>query len=96
VKRTGLSSPGSEPHRRGRGMTAKEAAAYCGVTVATLASWRQRSSIGPKFSARLGRDPRYHIDDLDAFLWGDQVVTNSVEAKHQRAGRKAGRETPMD
>lgn len=73
-----------QPVRRGPGLTAAEAARYLGVKLSTLAKWRQRG-IGPHYSARLGRDPRYHQDDLDAFLWGDGVVRNSVEAKHQRA-----------
>lgn len=73
--------------RRGRGLPPKEAAAYCGVTVATLAKWRQLGT-GPSYSAALGRDPRYHLDDLDAFLWGRGLVGNSMEAKHQRARHK--------
>jgi excisionase family DNA binding protein len=74
--------------RTGRGLTAQEAAAYLGVKVSTLAKWRQ-IGVGPPYSARLGRDPRYHKDDLDQFLWGDGVVGNSVEAKHRRRRRRA-------
>jgi hypothetical protein len=77
----------ASPTRRGPGMNARDAATYCGVKVSTLAKWRQ-SGQGPKFSDRLRRDPRYHIDDLDAFLWGDGVVSNSVEASERRARRK--------
>lgn len=73
--------------RRGRGLTAQEAAEYLGVKVSTLAKWRQLG-VGPPYSDRLGRDPRYHADDLDEFLWGDGVAHNSVEAKHRRRRRK--------
>lgn len=73
--------------RRGRGLTAQEAAQLLGVKVSTLAKWRQLG-IGPPYSDRLGRDPRYHPDDLDEFLWGDGVVRNSVEAKHRRRKRR--------
>lgn len=76
-----------EPPRRGRGLTAQEAAAYIGIKVSTLAKWRQLG-VGPPYSDRLGRDPRYHQNDLDAFLWGDGVAHNSVEAKHRRRRRK--------
>ncbi|MBV9062978.1 MAG: hypothetical protein JOY77_08640 [Alphaproteobacteria bacterium] len=55
------------------------------------AKWRQLG-IGPRYSAALGRDPRYHADDLDAFLWGAGVVSNSVEAKHLRRERKCSPE----
>lgn len=74
--------------RRGRGLSAQEAADILSVKVSTLAKWRQLG-IGPPYSDRLGRDPRYHPDDLDAFLWGDGVVGNSVEAKHRRRKRQS-------
>jgi len=76
-----------EPVRRGRGLTANEAASYCGVKPSTLAKWRLKG-IGPRFSTALGRDPRYHVDDLDAFLWGEGVVINSAEASERRLKRK--------
>lgn len=72
--------------RRGRGLTAHEAAQLLGVKVSTLAKWRQLG-IGPAYSDSLGRDPRYHPDDLDEFLWGKGVVRNSVEAKQRRRKR---------
>ncbi len=84
-----MRKPPLEPTRRGRGLTAKEAAEYCGVAIATLAKWRQRGW-GPSYSCALGRDPRYHAEDLDAFLWGGGLVGNSVEAAQQRKERKAG------
>lgn len=73
--------------RSGRGLTAQEAAAQLGVKVSTLAKWRQLG-IGPPYSDSLGRDPRYHPDDLDEFLWGEGVARNSVEAKHRRRRRR--------
>ena len=78
---------GGEQIRRGRGLTAHDAAEYLGVKVSTLAKWRQLG-IGPPYSDRLGRDPRYHADDLDEFLWGDGVAHNSIEAKHRRRRRR--------
>jgi hypothetical protein len=72
--------------RKGRGLTAQEAADILRVKVSTLAKWRQLG-IGPPYSDRLGRDPRYHPDDLDDFLWGDGVAHNSVEAKNRRRRR---------
>lgn len=77
-----------EAARRGRGLTAHEAAEFLGVKISTLAKWRQLG-IGPPYSDRLGRDPRYHSADLDDFLWGEGVVRNSVEAKHRRRRRRA-------
>jgi hypothetical protein len=76
-----------EPVRRGRGMTAQEAAAYLSVKISTLAKWRKKGK-GPRFSDALDRSPRYHQDDLDNFLWGDGLVGNSVEATERRARRR--------
>jgi len=73
--------------RSGPGLTAHEAAGVLRVKVSTLAKWRQLG-IGPPYSDSLGRDPRYHPDDLDDFLWGRGVVRNSVEAKQRRRNRK--------
>lgn len=74
--------------RRGRGLTAQEAAQFLGVKVSTLAKWRLLG-VGPPYSDSLGRDPRYNQDDLDAFLWGEGVVHNSGEAKQRRRRRRA-------
>lgn len=86
------SNPDAEPSvdkvRRGRGLTAQEAAQFLGVKVSTLAKWRLLG-VGPPYSDSLGRDPRYHQDDLDSFLWGDGVVHNSGEAKQRRRRRRA-------
>lgn len=73
--------------RRGKGLTAQQAAEVLGVKVSTLAKWRQLG-IGPPYSDSLGRDPRYHPEDLDEFLWGEGVVRNSVEAKQRRRKRR--------
>ena len=83
----------SVKRRSGRGLTAHEAAVQLGVKVSTLAKWRQLG-IGPPYSDSLGRDPRYHPDDLDEFLWGEGVARNSVEAKHRRRKRRAADASP--
>jgi len=68
-------------------MNQREAADYCGVSLYTLRNWRQAGK-GPPYSAALGRDPRYHQADLDAFLWGGGVVNNPVEARRVREARE--------
>lgn len=83
-----MKADSTERVRKGRGLTAQEAASILGVKVSTLAKWRQLG-VGPPYSDSLGRDPRYHPDDLDDFLWGRGVVVNSVEAKHRRKRRTA-------
>ena len=83
---------GGVPARRGRALTAREAAAYCGVKPSTLAKWRLKG-IGPRFSTALGRDAVYHVDSLDEFLWGNGLVRNTVEARHKRDKR---RRLPID
>lgn len=79
--------PSVDKVRRGRGLTAQEAAHFLGVKVSTLAKWRLLG-VGPPYSDSLGRDPRYHQDDLDTFLWGEGVVHNSGEAKQRRRRRR--------
>lgn len=79
------------PHRSGPGLTPEQAAAIIGVKPETLAKWRQLGR-GPRYSCALGRDPRYHPDDIDEFLWGGgALVENSVQARHARANRKSPR-----
>jgi hypothetical protein len=73
-------------------MNVPEAAQYIGVKPETLAKWRQKGK-GPPFSDALGRDPRYHVDDLDTFLWGDGVAVNSAEAQARRQKRKNSQKT---
>ena len=84
-----ITSSNSERVRRGKGLTAHQAADILGVKVSTLAKWRQRG-IGPPYSDCLGRDPRYHPDDLDQFLWGEGMVRNTGEAR-QRRSRRVGK-----
>jgi len=79
--------PSTDKVRRGRGLTSQEAAQFLGVKVSTLAKWRLLG-VGPPYSDSLGRDPRYHQDDLDTFLWGQGVVHNSGEAKQRRRRRR--------
>ena len=50
-----------------RWVTPMEAARYLSVTTGTLAKWRQQG-IGPRYSAALGRDPRYRMSHLSAFM----------------------------
>lgn len=56
-------------------LTAKDAAAYLGLSRQTLANWRLRG-LGPAYS-RLGGSGRprivYLIEDLDAFLRANRV-----------------------
>ena len=65
-----------------RWVTASEAAHYLGVSILTLSKWRLRGT-GPRYSAALGRDPRYRLSDLAAFM-DIKVVTNTIEAKTAR------------
>ena len=46
--------------------TPMQAAVYLGVKPRTLESWRAKG-MGPAFRGK-GKNIRYHIDDLDAFL----------------------------
>lgn len=46
------------------------AACYLGYTPGTLRSWRARGT-GPKYRSIHGRCVRYHIDDLNAFVAGE-------------------------
>ena len=70
-----------------RWIASKEAAAYIGVEVSTLAKWRQRG-VGPRYSCALGRDPRYRLSDLEDFMV-ESLAGNTVEA---RTLRRAARE----
>ena len=72
-----------------RWLTVHEAAAYLGVSVKTLAKWRNNNS-GPPYSCALGRDPRYLLSSLHRFM-SDAVVTNTTLAHHDRTRRREER-----
>jgi|LFEF01.1.fsa_nt_gb hypothetical protein len=65
-----------------RWLTSKEAAIYLGVTVATLAKWRQQGA-GPPWASALRRDPRYRLSALAKFM-EDAVVQNTRQARAVR------------
>lgn len=77
-----------------RWLTAKEAAGYIGVKIETLAKWRLRGR-GPRFSAALGRDPRYRLSDLLEFM-STKMAANTREAqtvRRETASISSGRYT---
>jgi hypothetical protein len=59
-----------------------EAAKYLGVEVGTLSKWRLRG-MGPIYSAGLGRDPRYQLSDLMAYM-ASKMAANTREARMVR------------
>jgi len=61
-----------------------EAASYLKVQPTTLEQWRW-SGRGPRF-AKIGRNVRYRLSDLDAFMQ-ERVFTSTTEAK-ERSLRK--------
>lgn len=62
---------------RGRAMRGREAAAFLGVSEATLPTWRCRGK-GPRF-VRLGRSVRYFEADLTAYLEANVVDPEAAE-----------------
>lgn len=64
-----------------------EAAKYLGVEVGTLSKWRLRGK-GPIYSAGLGRDPRYQLSDLMAYM-ASKMASNTREAQTIRREHKA-------
>jgi hypothetical protein len=70
-------------------LSSKGAATYLGVEVGTLAKWRQRG-IGPRYSCALGRDPRYLLTDLAAFM-ESSVATNTIQARTLRKSIRSSR-----
>ena len=64
-----------------------EAAKYLGVEVSTLSKWRLRGK-GPIYSAGLGRDPRYQLSELLAYMTSKMAATTE-EAKTVRKAHKA-------
>lgn len=73
-----------------RWLASKDAAYYLGVEVSTLSKWRQQG-IGPEFSCRMGRDPRYRLSVLEAYM-SEAVTTTTTEARTiRRANTKRAR-----
>ncbi|WP_332640875.1 helix-turn-helix domain-containing protein [Brevundimonas sp.] len=64
-----------------------EAAKYLGVEVGTLSKWRLRGK-GPIYSAGLGRDPRYQLSDLMAYM-ASKMASNTREAQTIRREHQA-------
>ena len=64
-----------------------EAAKYLGVEVGTLSKWRLCGK-GPVYSAGLGRDPRYRLSDLMAFM-SSKMASNTREARTIRREHNA-------
>jgi hypothetical protein len=71
-------------------LSQQDAARYLGLAVSTLAKLR-RLGKGPPYSARLSRDPRYRLSDLDSWL-SDCMASNTAEAKSIRAQGSANRD----
>ena len=68
-----------------RWLTAKEAAHYLAVKVEMLSKWRLRG-MGPRYSAALGRDPRYRLSDLVDYMT-TKMAANTREARTFRRER---------
>lgn len=51
-------------------LNTETAAAYLACTPGTLRSWRARGE-GPRYHVIHGKSVRYHIDDLNAFVRGE-------------------------
>lgn len=65
-----------------RYLDVNETAHYISVAVATLSKWRLRG-IGPRYSAALGRDPRYRLSDIIEFM-NTKMAANTREAQTVR------------
>ena len=74
-----------------RWVTPMEAARYLSVTTGTLAKWRQQG-IGPRYSAAMGRDPRYRMAHLVSFM-DSKMAGNTREALTLRRSSTIG--TPL-
>ncbi len=72
-----------------RWLNSKEAAGYLAVEATTLAKWRQRG-VGPPYSCALGRDPRYRLSALEAFMCAS-VANNTTEARSVRQAARTER-----
>lgn len=74
-----------QPAVEDRWCSSKEAARYLGISPTTLSTWRMKGA-GPRYSATLGRDPRYRLSELAGFMEAG-LVANTVQAKKKRAMR---------
>lgn len=63
-------------------LTEDEVAELLGVPVARLAEWRYKRS-GPAF-VKVGRQPRYRTEDLDAWLTARTVPTSESAGRAPR------------
>lgn len=72
----------TSPAQLDRWLPSKEAAEYLGVEPSTLAKWRYRN-VGPRYSCAMGRDPRYQLSELNAFMTS-AIATNTIDARHKR------------
>jgi hypothetical protein len=59
-----------DAHNRSPWHDTESAAAYIGCEPGTLKTWRTRGE-GPRYHLINGKSVRYHVDDLDAFVRGE-------------------------
>lgn len=59
-------------------MTVKEAAAYLGLSPATLDTWRSTRTDGPPFLRYSARCVRYRRADLDAWMAARETVSTAT------------------
>jgi predicted site-specific integrase-resolvase len=75
--------PSAKPRiEEDRWLRSAEAAEYLGIEPSTLAKWRYKGE-GPRYSCALGRDPRYQLSELAAFMLR-AVASSTVEARFKR------------
>jgi hypothetical protein len=65
-----------------RWLSTKSAGKFLDVDPSTLSAWRIKG-IGPEYSATMGRDPRYKLSVLEAFMESG-LVSNTIQAKQKR------------
>ncbi|ADZ70134.1 MAG: helix-turn-helix domain-containing protein [Xanthobacteraceae bacterium] len=59
-----------DAHHRSPWLDSEAAAVYLSSTPATLRTWRSNGA-GPRYHVVQGKVVRYHVDDLDAFVRGE-------------------------
>jgi len=57
-------------HNRSPWLDTEQAATYLGSTHGTLKAWRAGGT-GPRYHVVHGKTVRYHVEDLDAFVRGE-------------------------